>query len=122
MAPTATASRLDLNYWTVRAQPRVSVSSLARSKDWKEKLAKGGPIEVLDRGDTCAWLVSPEDMDELMTGYTHYQDALEQASMKAMIDARTEDRTPLTDEALKQAVREAFADRMDVLGSRSDGN
>lgn len=106
MTPTATATRIDSNYWAAKAQPRVSVSSLARSKDWKERLSKEGLIEVLDRGDTCAWLVSPESMDALMAGYASYRDELEMASLKAMVDTRTLGRTALTGEALSAAAKD----------------
>ena len=115
MVPTATATRIDSNYWAAKAQPRVSVSSLARSKDWKERLSQEGLIEVLDRGDTCAWLVSPESMDALMAGYASYQDELEMASLKAMVDARTPGRMPLSGEALSAAAKGFLLSNLEEL-------
>ena len=122
MTTSPTQKRIDSTYWTVKAQPRLSITSLVRSKDWRDTLDKDGLVEVLDRGDTCAWLVSPEFMDELMDGYSKTQDRLEEESLRTLIETRADNRQPLTGAALADAAKRYLTENIDVMRSVVDGD
>lgn len=105
---------------TVSARPTITVTQLARSKDWRKRLPKEGVIEITDRGDTAGWLLSPEDMTAIVEGYTYLEEELERTQVAALFDARENDR-PLSGEALKDAVAGSFEARKDRLRSIIDG-
>lgn len=90
--------------------PKISVTDLSRSKDWRSRLPEVGVMEITDRGDTAGWLVSDADMNALIEGYTYLEEELEKAQIAAMFAAR-EDARPVSGEALEREALASFEAR-----------
>ena len=98
----------------VSGRPRISVTELSRSKDWRDRLPKVGAIEITDRGDTAGWLLSAQDMEAIIEGYSYLEEEVERAQIAAIFGARRGSR-PLSGEALKDAVGNSFEVRRGEL-------
>ncbi|WP_165055397.1 MULTISPECIES: hypothetical protein [unclassified Adlercreutzia] len=105
----------------VSRDSRISVTELSRGTDWRKRLPDEGIIEVTDRGDTAAWLVSDKDMQALVKRYSLLEEELERAQISAIFRTR-EDARPKTGNELKQAARAAFAKRGQELSEIIDGD
>ena len=51
----------------VREAPRMGVTEFARSKAWRGDIAQHPVLEVLDRNETVAYVVSPQLMGQLLS-------------------------------------------------------
>ena len=105
----------------VSDRSRISVTELARSKEWREKLPASGVMEITDRGDTAGWLVSDADMAAIVEGYAYLEDQLERAQVEAMFAARPEGE-PLSGDSLTAAAAERFDARKAALRGVVDGD
>ena len=119
--PLATKERIDMAYLTMRNRNTISVSSLARSKAWRDELPAAGIMEVTDRGDRCGWLVADEDMQELMACYLAWREAQEKAAVQAIIEERSLTRNPLAGEVLNDAAARYLLDNAEAIRSLIDG-
>lgn len=93
---------------------RMSVTDLARGTDWRKRLPEEGIIEVTDRGDTTAWLVSDQDMQALIESLALLEKELEQAQVAAIFATR-EDSQPESGEVLRDDALRAFEARKSEL-------
>lgn len=91
---------------------RMSVTDLARGTDWRKRLPEEGIIEVTDRGDTTAWLVSDQDMQALVEGFALLERELEQAQVAAIFATR-ETGHPESGRALRDSALRSFETRKD---------
>ena len=73
-------------------------------------------MEVTDRGDTAAWLLSDEDMKAILDGYTYLEEELESAKIAAMFKVR-EGSSIKSGAELEAAAMSAFAARKQELRS-----
>ena len=121
MAPYEVLERAGSVRDRVSGRPRISVTELSRSKDWRERLPEVGVIEITDRGDTAGWLLSAQDMAAIIEGYSYLEEEVERAQIAAIFDARQGSR-PLSKGALKEAVRESFEVRRDELRDAIDAD
>lgn len=99
---------------------RMSVTELSRGTDWRKRLPEEGIIEVTDRGDTAAWLISDDDMQALMQSYALLKDELERTQIDAIFETRDQGR-PIAGDALKKSVRSTFLKRKTELAEVIDG-
>ncbi len=95
---------------------RVSLTELARSAGWRKQLKKLGVMEVVDRTETEAFLVSRDGMADLMETIDSLEEQVEQAQIAAMLAARGDRDNWMSGEALADrawdelvARRESFA-------------
>lgn len=114
MAPYDVLERADNVRSTVQGRRRISITELSRGKDWRTQLPEAGIIEVTDRGDTTAWLVSDEDMQALVEGYRYLEEELERMQIATLFGARATDK-PATGSTLKQKALASFDRRKDAL-------
>lgn len=114
MAPYDVLERADNVRSTVQGHKRISVTELSRGKDWRSQLPEAGVIEVTDRGDTTAWLVSDADMQALVEGYRYLEEELERMQIAALFEARATDK-PATNSKLKKEALASFDRRKDAL-------
>ena len=114
MAPYEVLERVGNVRDRVTGRPRISVTELSRSKDWRDRLPEVGVIEITDRGDTAGWLLSAQDMEAIIEGYSYLEEEVERVQIAAIFGAR-EDSRPLSGDALKDAVRESFEARRGEL-------
>ncbi|WP_080799512.1 hypothetical protein [Arabiibacter massiliensis] len=121
MAPQEILNRASNVRDLVSGRPRISVTDLSRSKDWRAQLPEAGVMEVTDRGDTAAWLLSDEDMRAILDGYTYLEEELERAQIAAMFKAR-EGSVAKSGAELEAAAMDVFAARKKELRSVIDGD
>ncbi|WP_165045963.1 hypothetical protein [Adlercreutzia sp. ZJ138] len=100
---------------------RISVTELSRGTDWRKRLPDTGIIEVTDRGDTAAWLVSDKNMQALVEYYIFLEQELERSQIETIFKTR-EDAKLKTGIELKQAAHAAFAKRKQELSEIIDGD
>lgn len=120
MAPMEVLERATGVSRRVRRSPRISVTELSRSTDWRKRIPEDGIIEVTDRGDTTAWLVSDDDMQALVEGFTLLEEELERAQVAAIFDTRGDAR-PVSGDQLREQVRDIFETRKHALKEIIDG-
>lgn len=114
MSPAELLQRADAVRDAASKRTQISVTELSRSKAWRNELSHAGVIEITDRGNTAAWLVSSEDMRALIEGYVRLQKEAEQAQIDALFASRP-DTEPLTGNALRTAAREHLDARLDEI-------
>lgn len=91
MAPAEVIERLDGLKKASKPVGHITVTDLARSKEWRTELPKVGVMEITDRGQTAGWLVSEEDIEAIVYAVIDLQEELEKASMEAMFQTRPHD-------------------------------
>lgn len=96
---------------------RVSLTELARSKDWRDQLPECGLMEVSDKNGsgTAAWLVSEQFMYEIVELLNASMEELEHAQVKAIVDSRSEVEYWATGDALANEAFSVWENRKDVL-------
>lgn len=112
MSPYDVFKRADALRDRVAKRPRVTMTELARSKAWREELDSSGVVEVTDRGETAAWIVSDDEMQALMEAYTLMEEQSERASLAAMLEARKND-VAVSGEELKRGALAALEKHLD---------
>lgn len=91
MAPADVMERVGRFKSTPGPHGRISVTELARGKEWRNDLPKIGVMEVTDRGETAGWLVSKEDMEAVAYAIISLEQEVEELSVAAMFEARAGD-------------------------------
>ena len=119
MSPYEVLERAGAVCGRVSGMPRISVTDLSRSKEWRNELPGVGVIEITDRGDTAGWLVSADDMEAIVKGYIFLEEELERAQIAAIFSLR-EESAPLSGDELKSAVQERWEVRKNDLRSIVD--
>lgn len=71
-----------------RRIPRVTYTELARGKEWREELPECGIIEVVDRSETSAWLVTDEYLYGIISLVDELLDEREERQIQDMLAAR----------------------------------
>ena len=71
-----------------RKTPRVTYTELARGKEWREELPECGIIEVVDRSETSAWLVTDEYLHGIISLIDELLDEREERQIQGMLAAR----------------------------------
>lgn len=89
MAPAEVIDRLDGLKRAPKPAGHITVTDLARSKEWRTKLPQVGMMEITDRGQTAGWLVSEQDIEAIVYAIIDLQEELEKASMEAMFQTRS---------------------------------
>lgn len=88
-----------------RSAPRVASTDLTRKVTWwKQTLPTAGIIEITDRGDTSAWMLSDTAMQAIVEEHEALEREIEELRVRALFAAR-EDYTELkTGDELATAV------------------
>ena len=68
--------------------PRVSLTELARTTEWRKRMVEYAVIEICDHNETAGYLVSPEGMNDLLYTIEELEQALEQAEIAAIVEER----------------------------------
>lgn len=88
MAPAEVMMRLDRFKKASKPSGHITVTELARSKDWRKELPEVGLMHVTDRGETAGWLISQEDLDAIVYAVVSLEEELEEHSIAALFAAR----------------------------------
>jgi hypothetical protein len=125
MASTATLTPTEKFTRMVNSGDKVGVSEFSRSKAWRTKLRKSGCFEVVDRGETVGYMLSPEyatEISEKVTGYDELVDQAEYESIAAMFKARESYTDIKTGKELQDAAEAYFDKNIDCLMEVVNGN
>lgn len=101
---------------------RISLTELARSSGWRKVLQSTGIIEVMDRTETAAFLVSREGMAGLLEIIDALEEQLEMADISALASARAERTRWMSGEALADVAWDEFVARRDQLQAVVNGD
>lgn len=116
MAPAEMMERLDRFKKALQPSGHITVTELARSKDWRQELPKVGMMEVIDRGKTAGWLVSQEDLEAFVYAIASLEQELEERSIAAIFEARPpEARNWLSGKELEQEALKYLDEHGDEL-------
>ncbi len=89
MAPEL-AERVETAWTQSKQSHRIGVSEFTHGRKWRPELIECGVMEIYDRDNTLAWLVSYECMDAIMLRIQELEDMLEESSTRAMIRTRAD--------------------------------
>ncbi len=109
MTAVATVERVAEVRNAVNRKPRISMTDMARDTSWKKTLPEQGIIEITERGETAAWLVSDENMTALMEELAELEAAVEYYEVRHIIGQRESDFKPLSGHELVQAIEAEWA-------------
>lgn len=116
MAPVEMMERLDRFKRASKPSGHITVTELARGKEWRRELPEVGMMEVTDRGETAGWLVSQEDLEAFVYAIVSLEEELEERSIAAIFEARPpETRNWMTGEELKREALEYLDEHYDEL-------
>lgn len=88
MAPAEVMEKLDRFKKASQPSGHITVTELARGKDWRRKLPEVGMMEVTDRGETAGWLVSQEDLEAFVYAVISLEQEVEELSLAAIFGER----------------------------------
>jgi 5'-deoxynucleotidase YfbR-like HD superfamily hydrolase len=98
-----------------REDSRVSLTDLGRSNAWRRKLSSKGVLQLMDRSDTAAFVVSVDAMNDLLDSLDEYESQLETASVRDMFEARKHRTDIKSGNGLRDAAAASFDARIDGL-------
>lgn len=101
---------------------RVTYTDLARSKAWRSQLPEQGIIGIDDRGETPAWLVSDEYLEEMLELVDELLTEREERQIQAMLDARKGYQNWLEGTDLAQQAKASFAARKTQMRAAAHGD
>ena len=94
---------------------RVSLTDFARNKEWRAKLAKNGVLELLDRSGRIAWIVSEEDMTQMVDHIAELEEQMERESIATMLAAREDRDNWMSGPDLAEAAVKSLESRREAL-------
>lgn len=101
---------------------RISLTELARSSGWRKVLKSAGVVEVVDRTETAAFLVSREGMADLLETIDSLEEQLEMADVSVLVSARAERCRWMEGEALANEAWSEFMAHRDQYQAVVDGD
>ncbi|RSX52237.1 hypothetical protein D2E25_1650 [Bifidobacterium goeldii] len=103
----------------------ITLTDLNRSNAWRSQLADNGIVEVMDRNDTAAYLLTPQALYDLVDAVRERDAEIETMSVRAMFEARKHRTDVKTGSELREAAQESLARRLtmlhEVLDDAEDG-
>ena len=98
-----------------RKIPRVTYTELARGKEWREELPECGIIEIVDRSETSAWLVTDEYLYGIVSLVDELLDEREERQIQDMLAAREGYQDWREGEELASAAKVSLHARLDEM-------
>lgn len=119
---TAVLERMQVLNHARKDAPRISLTELARSSGWRKALNQKGVVEVVDRTETAAFLVSRQGMAELLETIDSLEEQLERADIASMVNARSGRQNWMSGDELASAAWSEFAARKESFEAVVDGD
>lgn len=101
---------------------RVGVTQLGRSTKWREDLERLSAMEVVDRNQTAAVLLSPETFKALLTYLEQVDKEREQMQVEALFKAREHMNNWDSGESLATKAKDRLTERQEQIRGLLDGN
>ena len=115
--PIETTSRAADIRSKIHDNSRVTLTDFARNKEWRAKLAENGVLELLDRNGRIAWIVSEQDMTQMVDRIAELEEQMERESIAAMLTARADRENWMSGSNLAEAAIESLERRREALVS-----
>ncbi len=116
---TAVVGRMQTLQAASGSKSRISLTELARSNKWRSALKDRGVLEVVDRTDTAAFLVSQQGMADLLGTIEDLESQLERAEIASMVNARAGRQNWLSGEELASQAWDCLLARKGELEAAS---
>ena len=100
---------------------RISLTELARSKGWRDRLADQGVMEVMDRTETAAFLIAPQEMDLLLEAIEMLEEQVEQADVDAIVACRAQRQNWQAGSRLAEQAKASLKTRRQLLDEIASG-
>ncbi|MBT1162558.1 hypothetical protein [Bifidobacterium sp. SO1] len=101
---------------------RITLTDLSRGNKWRQELSDKGILELVDRSDTMAFILSADAMKELLDELDRSEAELETLSAQELFDARKNRTTLQSGQALENTAIASFENRKkQLLGILKDG-
>ncbi|RTE09100.1 hypothetical protein [Paenibacillus whitsoniae] len=101
---------------------QIPVTQLARSTAWKGSLAKFSMLQILDRNQTAAIVLTPEAFRAVLTYIDEIEEELESAQVEMLLKAREGMENWESGEELARKAKQSFLERQELLRGLLDGN
>ncbi|MGG1519449.1 hypothetical protein ABE504_28880 [Paenibacillus oryzisoli] len=101
---------------------QIPVTQLARSTAWKDSLAKFSMLQILDRNQTAAVVLTPEAFRAVLTYIDEIEEELESAQVEMLLKAREGMENWESGEELARKAKESFLERQELLRGVLDGD
>ena len=101
---------------------RLGLTDLTRSKAWRQTLDENDILEVVDRTETAAFILSPETLDSITTYIEALEEELEEIRIDALFDTRKNLNDWTSGEELAQKAIESFSKNEEKWRRLLDGD
>ena len=115
MSPALAASRVAEIRSVIHDDRRVSLTDFSRGRAWRDKLAANGILELQDRSERIAWVVSEQDMTQIVDYIAELEEQMERDSAEAMVRTREGREDWKGGPELAEAALKSFEQRKDAL-------
>ncbi|MCH9276436.1 hypothetical protein JS533_009185 [Bifidobacterium amazonense] len=88
---------------------RISLTDLNRGTAWRSDLANNGILEVMDRNDTTAYILTPQALYDLVDEIRKAESAAETLEIGRIFADRPDDAPASSGDALAEAALREFA-------------
>lgn len=103
-------------------RPRIGLTEFARSKKWRSELAEHDTIEIVDRGETAGFLLSPDGMESLLGTIDSLEKEIERMQIDSIFEARRQSEKPLTGTDLAKKATDSFLSRKKAMERAVNGD
>ncbi|PJM74861.1 hypothetical protein [Bifidobacterium simiarum] len=94
---------------------RIGLTELARSSAWRSTLKKRGLLEIVDRTDTAAYLVSVDAMNEMLDSINALESEIERVTTQQLFIARGEREHWQAGDELEREAQDNLRRRADAI-------
>ena len=100
----------------------IGITELQRKTSWREEFTKSKIMEVLDRNETFAVMLTPEVFRSVQAYIEQLEQQVEQLQLDALFARREGNMNWMTGEDLKQKAKASFHTRKDLIRGLLDGD
>ncbi|MCF2939742.1 hypothetical protein L1N85_15075 [Paenibacillus alkaliterrae] len=100
----------------------ITVTQLARSTSWRSDLEKFDAMQILDRNQTAAVVLTPDAFRAVMSYIDMIEEELEARQTETLLEAREHMNNWESGQELSRKAKESFLDRQERLRGLLDGD
>ena len=97
------------------ATNRIGLSDFSHGRKWREELAEVGIMEIADRADTAAWLMSDECLGTLVNRIDELEAEIESLQASALYSGRLRTAQWVSGDELASKAKESLLERLDAF-------
>lgn len=100
----------------------INITQLSRSTAWRDQLKKFESMQILDRNQTAAIILTPDAFRAILQYMDSVESELEKAQLELLLQARDQMNHWETGEELSRKAKESFLARQDHLRGLLNGD